>query len=103
MSKVGGADWERICFFGPYSHNAIAEKSLGFQWDIEEKTSIASSETVNVLVFVKGQTVVIFTEHPRNLGDFAELSDQCFDRTEAVFVRNKERKDNWISFVKTDK
>ena len=38
----------------------------------------------------------------RNLGDFAKSSGQCFDRGNAVLVRDKARKDKWVSLV-TDK
>ena len=99
LSKVGGSSWDRVCIFGPYSDNISAEKALGFRWDIENKTSIFSSDTVNVLVFAKGKAVIEYTEYPRSLGDFEKLSGQCFSRTDAMFVRNKQRKDNWVSFI----
>ena len=30
LSKLGGPTWDRVCFFGPYTTNANAEKALGF-------------------------------------------------------------------------
>ena len=102
LSKVGGPVWRRVCVFGPYSDNIRAEQTLGFKWDLEKKTSVFSSDGVNVLAFVKGKDVIAYIEHPRNLGDFAKSSGQCFDRGNAVLVRDKARKDKWVSLV-TDK
>jgi hypothetical protein len=100
LSQVGGSAWRRVCILGPYSDNNKAEKTLGFKWDLEKKTSsILSSDSVNVLVFVEGKDVIAYVEHPRRLGDFAKLSGQCFDRLSATLVRDKTRKDNWVSFV----
>lgn len=99
LSRVGGPDWDRVCIFGPYSDNTRAERVLGFKWDLEKKTSIFSSDGVNVLAFVKDNDIIAYIEHPRNLGDFAELSGRCFSRSNAVLVRKKQRKDNWVSLV----
>jgi len=87
LSKVGGAQWERICFLGPYSNNESATKTLGFPWDVESRTSILTSDGINVLVFVIGEKVVAYTEHPRT-EDFWKLSGQCFPRSDAVFVKS---------------
>lgn len=89
LAKVGGTDWERICFLGPYTHNEMAEKALGFYRNVEARTDIASSDGINVLVFVKGKQVVAYTEHPRHQ-DFWRLSGQCFPRENAVFVKGKD-------------
>ncbi len=99
LAQVGGAAWRRVCVLGPYSGNNRAEETLGFKWDLEQKTSALSSDGATLLVFVEGKEVVAYAEHPRNLGDFSSLSDQCFDRGKAKFVRDKTRKDNWVSFV----
>lgn len=96
LAKVGGSFWRRVCVFGPYSDNNKAEQTLGFKWDLEKKTSVFSSDGVSVLAFVEGKDVVAYIEHPRNLGDFAKLSGQCFDRANATLVRDKTSKDNWI-------
>lgn len=89
LAKVGGAEWERICFLGPYTNNQEAEKALGFSWNVEVRTDIAKSDGINVLVFVKGKEVVAHTEHPRHQ-DFAPLAGQCFPRESAVFVKGQD-------------
>ncbi|RJQ48739.1 MAG: hypothetical protein C4528_01845 [Gammaproteobacteria bacterium] len=84
LSEVGGPEWERVCIFGPYSNNVMARKALGFAWDLEANTSIALSDSINVFVFVKGGSVVAYTEHSRRHGDFWMLSGRCFNRDRAI-------------------
>lgn len=86
LTQVGGSNWDRVCFLGPYTTNAAAEKTLGFAWDVELRTDIESSDGINVLVFVTGQHVASYLEHTRHQ-DFWKLSGQCFQRTEAIFVK----------------
>lgn len=98
LSIVGPASWERVCLLGPYSDNAAAEKVLGFKWDLRKNSSIHESDGANLLVFVRNQEVVAFTEHPRNYGDFVDVAGKCFDRREAKFDRQV-GKDGWVRFV----
>jgi len=91
LGKVGSAEWERVCFFGPYMNDEEASKVLGFSWDLP--TGIASSfvsESINVLVFLKGQSVVAYTEHKRSEQDFWRLNGKCFSRDKAIFVRGQD-------------
>jgi hypothetical protein len=101
LAEVGGSAWRRVCVLGPYSDNKSAEKTLGFQWDLEKQTSsIVSADSVSLLVFIEGKNVIAHVEHPRNLGDFAELSGQCFERADAKLVRDKTKKGNLVTFVR---
>jgi hypothetical protein len=85
LRTVAGPEWERVCFLGPYSGTEQAEKTLGFPWNVESRTPISGSDGINVLIFVRAQEVVDYTEHSRHQ-DFWRLSGQCFDRDKAVFV-----------------
>lgn len=89
LSNVGGSEWDRLCFLGPYSGNKEAEKTLGFAWNVESRTDIQKSDGINVLVFVKGSEVIAYTKHPRHQ-DFWRLSGQCFSRGQAVFVKGND-------------
>jgi hypothetical protein len=60
---------------------------LGFKWNAEGKTSIASNDGINVLVFVLGTKVIAYAEHPRNQGDISELKPRCLPRATAKVVR----------------
>ena len=91
------SDWDRVCIFGPYTNNSEAKKTLGFEWNIEARTDIRTSEGINVLAFVKDSSVLDYAEHPRRKGDFAELRGKCLDRDHAVLL--PVRRDGWTSFV----
>jgi hypothetical protein len=85
LSSVGGPNWNRLCFFGPYTTNADAKRALGFAWDVEAKTAIESSDGINVLALVTDNEIVAYTEHSRRQ-DFARLSGRCFPRSLAIFI-----------------
>ena len=65
---------------------------------MEGKTSIAVSDGVNVLAFVKNYEVIAFTEHPMNIGDFSKLVPRCLARAQATVVREK-GSDGWVYLV----
>jgi hypothetical protein len=98
LALTGPASWERLCVLGPYSNNSYAEKVLGFKWDAEAKTSIYGSDVVNVLVYIKENQVVAYTEHPRNKGDFSQMNPPCLSRERAVVVRQM-GSDGWVFLV----
>lgn len=95
LSIVGPSEWDRVCILTPYNSNVETEKVLGFKWDSETKTSIGGSDRINVLVFLKGQEVMAFSEHPRSKGDFSGTNSRCVSRERAKFVRFT-REDGWI-------
>lgn len=87
LAQLGPASWQRVCVLAPYTTNQQAELVLGFKWNAEGKTSIASSDGINVLVFVRSTDVVAYVEHSRNLGDFSKLTPRCLSRANAKVVR----------------
>ena len=95
LTEVVPGKWEKVCVFGPRSDNKAAKKLLGFDWDLESKTSIASNDKIALLLFVKGQEVVETVEHPRRDGDFANLSRQCIAREKASFNHETNPKKEW--------
>lgn len=101
LALVGPLSWEQVCVLGPYTNNERAEKVLGFKWDAEGKTSIAGSDGVNVLAFVKNHEVIAFTEHPRNIGDFSKLEPRCLARAQATVVRET-GSDGWVYLVTSE-
>ena len=64
-----------------------AEQRLGFKWDANGKSSIGTNDGINLLVFVKGQEVVPYAEHPRHKGDFLNLDPRCLSRSKAQLLR----------------
>lgn len=87
--------WEKVCVLGPYSNNNIAKKTLGFEWNAEEKTSIHTNESISLLLLVQGRQVVSYVEHPRNHGDFSNLTTQCFPREKAQFFHDPIPTKSW--------
>ncbi len=85
LAKVVPSAWDKVCILGPYSTSKHAYDTLGFTWPVEVTSSIATSDSVALLLFVENQEVVEFVEHPRRDGDFANLSGQCFSREKATF------------------
>lgn len=87
--------WEKVCILGPYSDNQAAKRILGFEWDVERKTSIHKNEGATLLLFIRGNSVVQYAEHSRAKGDFTNLSGQCFSRQSAVFIHESAPSKGW--------
>jgi hypothetical protein len=98
LAAVGLASWQRVCVLTPYSTNETTEKTLGFEWDSESKTSIGSNDGINVLVFIEAQEVIAYTEHPRHKGDFSELEPKCLEREHSTF-RREVTGSGWVYLV----
>jgi hypothetical protein len=98
LSQLGPPSWQKMCVLPPYTANSHAEQILGFKWDAEGKTSIASSDRINVLVFVRGEEVIAYAEHPRNRGDLSQLKPSCLARASAKVVR-RAGSDGWVYLV----
>ena len=93
-AAVPGA-WEKVCVLGPYSNNETAKQTLGFEWDAETKTSIQTNDGISLLLFVQDNRLVSYVEHPRNHGDFSNLTTQCFPRQKAQFVHDPKPTNGW--------
>lgn len=87
LSVVGPKEWDRVCILPPYTSREQAEKVLGFNWNSDSKSNIGASDTINVVVFVKENEVVAYTEHPRNKGDFSGITQKCVSRELAKYER----------------
>jgi len=80
--------WDKVCVLGPYSDNRRVKDMLGFDWNVETKTSIQTNEGISLLLFVRGADVLTHIEHPRSGGDFTNLSGKCFLRKQSWFVHD---------------
>lgn len=88
-------DWEKVCVLGPYSNNETAQKTLGFEWSVETKSSITTNEGISLLLFVQENMVTSYVEHPRNHGDFSNLTAQCFPKAKAQYVHDPKPTRGW--------
>lgn len=93
-TAVPGA-WEKVCVLGPYSNNDAAKQTLGFKWNAEAKTSIQTNEGISLIIFVQNKQVFSYVEHPRNHGDFSNLTAQCFPREKAQFIHEQKSTKGW--------
>jgi hypothetical protein len=85
LSAVTSDDWERVCVLGPYSSDQVASETLGFSWPAEARSSIEENDGISLLLFVHGGDIAYAVEHPRDAGDFTNLSGRCFSREDAKF------------------
>ena len=99
LERAIPSNWDKVCVLGPYTDNAAASKTLGFGWPVESRSDIRDSDGISLLVFVSGKSVIEHVEHPRNMGDFANLSGRCFTPSEARFKRVKNLPDNWPELI----
>jgi hypothetical protein len=95
-------DWERVCVLGPYSDNTMAAKTLGFAWPAETLTEISHDDGITLLVFVRGTQVISFEQQIRSIGDFSNLSGQCFPRARTSFVQVPKPAGGWPGLFPVD-
>lgn len=76
--------WDRVCIFGPYTNNAKARSVLHMNWNIEERSEIHFSDSVNALVFSYQGRVNQVVDLKRGIADFKDL-DICLSRNQANF------------------
>ena len=99
LRAAEAGEWDRVCVLGPYSNDQTAKEALGFGWPVESRSSIQESDGISLLLFARGHHVVHSVEHPRDQGDFSELSGRCFPREQAQFVLRAGRADGWPELV----
>lgn len=73
MRRVTPFLWDKLYIFSPYTTSEVINKTLKLKWDKIECSSIASNDSINLLVFLKDGKVVNYLEHPRNV-DFEPLA-----------------------------
>ena len=87
--------WDKVCILGPYTTSKHAYDTLGFAWPVEIESTISTSDSIALLLFVKNKEVVEFVEHPRRDGDFTNLSRQCFPREQSTFYHQTNPPKGW--------
>lgn len=76
--------WDTVCIFGPYTSNEKAQSVLHMNWNIEERSEIHFSDSVNALVFLYQGSVNHVVDLKRGIADFTDL-DMCLSRNQANF------------------
>lgn len=83
LSLYSQSEWSKICLFGPYSSNNDVSQTLGFDWDITNKTSI-NNDGIVVIVYSNNEEVLEYYETTRKY-DFSNLSLKCYTKGNASF------------------
>jgi len=81
---LGGRNWDKVCFLGPYS--TASSKVLGIDWEVAKFTDVLTSDGHNVIVFVKGKFVEDFIIQSRAHGDFSKLSGLCLLEEQRLII-----------------
>ena len=76
--------WDKVCIFGPYTNNQKARQVLGFDWDLEARSQIHFSDSINALIFLYQGSVNQVVDLRRRIVDFKVL-DVCLPRPETTF------------------
>jgi hypothetical protein len=97
LRAIPSRSWQRVYIFGPYTPPEQISAALGFSWSGSAAEVIQSSDSVNLLLFVRDQSVVMSVLHPCNHGDFVpESVGRNFARDDAEFAVVRRPEDNWI-------
>ena len=91
--------WDKACILGAYSRDEEAERTLGFKWPAERRTSIEDSDGIALLLFVQNNSVIEYIEYPLDQGDFSRLASQCFTSSHAKFKVVTDSRKNWAYLV----
>ncbi len=87
IAKCTKFAWDHLYIFAPYTASAHIDEALGFDWKGYPYSRIEMSDTVCLLIFEKGDTVVHWFDHPRGEGDFAGLAKEGgYTKAEARFT-----------------
>ena len=95
LAKVLLSVWAKVCIHWPYSTSRHGFDTLGFAWPIEMQSTISTSDSIALLLFVMNTEIVEIVEHPRRDGDLANLSRQCYARNQATFHHQTNPKKGW--------
>jgi len=94
LSKQLQGNWDKVCLLTPYSNNESAENILGFKFNVEEKSNIFVSDSITLVVAVKGNEVLKYFEVPRSNIDLASIDASCYTKDNAKF-KIKNSNNSW--------
>ena len=78
--------WDKVCIFGPYTTDDKVDSLTGIQGAASHAHGIRSSDSINVLMFVKSAGIAASVALGRNQGDFGpEVVGKCYPREQAIF------------------
>lgn len=78
-------DWDKLTILTPYTDVDSIDALLGFHWPQSRKLGIDETESYNVLIFSKGDSVISWFKFNRSNGDFAKVKSHSFMKSTAIF------------------
>ena len=85
LSEHVDGDWNSVCVFAPYADNNQARQKLGFEWPLEDLTTVWVLDNVSLLVFVDNNTAIDYLEVRREHIDFVPRAGECYVRAKSDF------------------
>jgi hypothetical protein len=76
--------WDKVCIFGPYTNNEKAKTILQMDWNVEDRSEIHYSDSINALVFIYQGKVNNVVDLRRGIADFRSV-DLCLSREQTAF------------------
>ena len=76
--------WDKVCIFPPYTDKNKAKAILNLDWNIEERSEIQHSDSINALVFLYQGKVNTVVDLKRSIADFKD-ANLCLERDQANF------------------
>jgi WD40 repeat protein len=88
--------WDKVCILGPYTEDARVDSLTGIQGAARQAHDIRSSDSVNVLMFIREARVAASVAHPRDQGDFGpDVVGKCYSKEQAYFSVRVKPADSW--------
>lgn len=85
LAAITPFHWEKLTILTPYTEEEKISTLLGFDWPQSKHLGIERTESYNVLVFSRKDTVVSWFRFYRSNGDFANIKEHTYYRNSAVF------------------
>ncbi len=80
-----GFEWDKMYVFGPYTSQKDVESLIGISWPEFKQTTVKSSDSVCLVLFVRDSEVVGWYEQPRTIDLSWLTKGEPYMRSDAVF------------------
>lgn len=88
VAQVVPFEWDKFCFYGPYSDAASIETTTGFAWSGHENIGLESSDSFYLIAFFQAQEPVSVEKFPRPAADESGIgANRCYSPEESQFER----------------
>lgn len=98
MTDVTTLDWDRMYMFRPYTPRDGMKKVVGLKWSPDE----LSDDHLHMLVFVKGEEVVLDVTLDRAAGDFTQSKEMIERRDSSFVIEKNEEKYNYNYLIQEE-